>query len=230
MKSVSLFVFLSVGFLFVLHLLFPAESTNAQTATMEDLIQAQAQGASEAELIGIYRSGLSANSRDRRSVTPLHVACRGQGYLYFAKMLLSEGANANSVRRGGWTPLMDASSEPGKGGIVRLLLMHGALPDIRKLDGQTALHLAAFTNDFATARALVEARANLNVADNRGRTPVYYVTGVEVARLLIENGAKLNIVDRTHISPFRYIRDFERQRFGPGQTDLSSYLKSLGAQ
>ena len=207
-----------------------AATARAQPDVMEELIQAQAQGASEAELINIYRSGLSANSRNRFGVTPLHVACRGKGYLYFAKMLLKEGAGAGNARRGGWTPLMEACSEPGKAQIVRLLLTYGAQADRRKLDGQSALHLAVIVNDIAAARLLVQARANVNIPDMRGRTPVYYVTSVETARLLVENGARLNTVDKTGRSPYVYVRDREREHSSRGQNDVSSCLKSPGAQ
>jgi Ankyrin repeats (3 copies) len=226
---------LIVSVLIVLVLLFlpvmvSAGLANEQKATMEELIAAQTQGASEAELITIYRSGLSVESRDKFGVTPLHVACHGKGYLFFAKMLINEGANVNSATRKGWTPLMDACSEPGKAEIVRLLLNNGAMADHRRFDGRSALHLAAFINDFAVARVLVEAGANVNLPDNRGQTPVFYVTGPEVARLLIENGASLSIVDRAGNSPYRYVRNWERERYGPGHNELSSYLKSLGAQ
>ena len=223
LKSILIMLLLLHGTLF-------AGKADAQTATMEDLIGAQAQGASEAELIAIYHSGLSVNSRNSYGATPLQVACAGKGYLYFAKMLLNEGADVNGIRRGGWTALMDACSEPGKAQIVRLLLDYGAQADRKKFDGRSALHLAASINNYDAARVLVEAKANVNLPDNNGRTPMYYVTSVEVARLLIENGARLNIVDRTRITPYHFIRMREKELYGRGESDLSSYLKSLGAQ
>jgi ankyrin repeat protein len=125
---------------------------------------------------------------------------------------------------------MEACSESGKAQIVRLLLTYGAQADRRKLDGQSALHLAVIVNDFAAARLLVQARANVNIPDMRGRTPVYYVTSVETARLLVENGARLNTVDKTGRSPYVYVRDWEREHSPRGQNDVSSCLKSPGAQ
>ena len=207
-----------------------AGTGDAKIATMEELIEAQGQGASEAELIKIFRSGLSVESRGKFGVTPLHVACHGKGYLFFAKMLVNEGADVNAATRKGWTPLMDACSEPGKAEIARLLLTHGAMVDRRRFDGRSALHLATSINDFAVVRMLVEAGANVNLPDNRGQTPLFCVTGTEVARLLVENGARLDIADRARNSPYRYIRNLEKERFGPGENQLSSYLKSLGAQ
>ena len=207
-----------------------AERADTQRATIEELIEAQVQGASEAELITIYRSGLSVESRDKFGVTPLHVACHGKGYLFFAKILVNERADVNAATRKGWTPLMDACSEPGKAEIVRLLLTHGAKTDRRRFDGRTALHLAVFINDFTVARMLVEAGANVNLPDNRGQTPIYCVTGPEIARLLVKKGARLDVVDSARNSPYRYVRNWERERYGPGQNQLSSYLKSLGAQ
>jgi hypothetical protein len=216
--------------LLFLHVAVSAVNVKAQTATMVDLMQAQERGATEAELIAIYRSGLSVDSRDRNGITPLHVACHGKGYLFFAKMLVNEGADVNSAARKGWTPLMEASSEPGKAEIVRLLLISGALADLRKSDGQSALHIAVSSDDFASVRILLQARANINLQDSRGRTPVYYVTGFEIAKLLVEKGARLNVVDRNRHSPYQHIRNLERERFGPGRNSLSAYLKSLGAE
>jgi ankyrin repeat protein len=208
---------------------YPAGIVYAQSVTIEDLLEAQAQGATEAELIKIYRSGLSVDSRDRYGATPLHVACWYKGCLYFAKMLLNAGADANSVRQKGWTPLMDASCEPGKTEIVSLLLKHGAQVDSRRYDGQSALHLSVSMDDLATARVLVDAGANVNLRDKHGRTPVYYARGLDVAKLLVESGAKLDNTDRIGVSPYRYVLKWEREHYGVAANDVSSYLKSLGA-
>ena len=61
----------------------------------------------------------------------------------------------------------------GHGARVKVWLQHGADPNARRADGQTALHLVAARGvGRETIRALVEAGAEINARDDRGRTPL----------------------------------------------------------
>jgi ankyrin repeat protein len=77
---------------------------------------------------------------------------------------------------------------------VHLLLEHGADAKVRTNAGFTALHSAAFKGDLAMVKALLAAGAPVNVADDRGLTPLIMVANSRskdpaVARLLLEHGA-----------------------------------------
>jgi ankyrin repeat protein len=197
--------------------------------TVEDLIKAQGNRASEKKLIEIYRSGLSVNSRNKHGATPLHVACWFQGYPSFVRLLVDEGADVNSVREKGWTPLLDASSSPGKTKIVKFLIEHGARLSDKRFDGQSALHLAVFMDDLQTAKLLIDEKIDVNAQDNTGRTPIYYVKNQDMAEILIQKGARINMLDKKGLSPYRYIKEWEEEH-DEYEHVVSSYLKSMGAR
>lgn len=58
---------------------------------------------------------------------------------------------------------------------IRILLSHGADPNTRDVNGQTALHLvAAKRRSEAAIRLLTEAGAQLDAKDGNGKTPLHY--------------------------------------------------------
>ena len=69
--------------------------------------------------------------------------------------------------------LLHHDANHGHGGRVRLLLDHGADPNIKDAEDRTALHLVSARGVGAeTIHALVDAGANLYARDHEGRTPV----------------------------------------------------------
>src|SRR6185312_13435066 len=93
----------------------------------------------------------------------------------------------------GSTALMDAT-EGGCETCVRLLLQRGADAKAKTGAGETALHEASFEVSPAMVRMLLEAGAPVNVADERGFTPLMMAANsrtksAEVARMLLEHGA-----------------------------------------
>ncbi|MCB9673611.1 MAG: ankyrin repeat domain-containing protein [Alphaproteobacteria bacterium] len=77
------------------------------------------------------------------------------------EFLLMHGANANHVARED-TPLTIAAAEAPIT-IVRMLLDHGADPDLRRPDGWTPLMLAAFVGDATRVKLLLEQGADPTV-------------------------------------------------------------------
>ena len=73
----------------------------------------------------------------------------------------------------GTRTLLHHDANHGHGTKVRLLLAHGADPNVRDATGRTPLHLVAARGTGREAiRALVDAGAELEVRDNAGRTPL----------------------------------------------------------
>jgi ankyrin repeat protein len=54
--------------------------------------------------------------------------------------------------------------------MVRLLLEHGADPNLRNYDGVTALHNAVYENQLDIVALLLEAGADPNIKDRFGNT------------------------------------------------------------
>jgi ankyrin repeat protein len=96
-------------------------------------------------------------------------------------------------RAEGVTALMNAA-RAGCGDCVHLLLERGADARARTNAGFSALHFAAFKGDLSMVKALLEAGAPVNVADDRGLTPLIMASNSrskdpDVVRLLLEHGA-----------------------------------------
>ena len=107
------------------------------------------------------------------------------------KLLLQHGWEVNE-QVGGRT-LLHHDANHGHGMRVRLLLEHGADPNIQDAEGRTALHLVAARGVGGEAiRALVEAGADMNARDQAGRTPLDHAEPARsraAARTLVELGA-----------------------------------------
>ncbi len=92
--------------------------------------------------------------------------------------------------------LLHHDANHGNGGRVRLLLDHGADPNIKDSEDRTALHLVSARGvGVETIHALVDAGANLYARDHEGRTPVDHAASANrqvAARALEKLGARSN--------------------------------------
>lgn len=77
--------------------------------------------------------------------------------------------------------------------VIRMLLEHGANPEIRDSNGHTSLHTAAFhDNNAEIIRLLLQHGANVNTTDKEGETALSHASkqnNARVAALLREYGS-----------------------------------------
>jgi len=131
------------------------------------------------------------------------------------KLLLDRGAQVNGRSKSKYSPLMLASFS-GNADLIGPLMHAGARLDEKMLvlgmfPNSATANAIAF-GDLATTRALLDAGADPNEADDAGFTlPYDAVIGnhTEVARLPIERGADVNAVDACGMTPLLYARTKE---------------------
>ena len=144
----------------------------------------------------LLKKGADVNARDDAGKTPLCLAFERQGDDQAAKIkaLLDGGVNPNLADDKGVAPL-HLAAERGKDSTatVKLLLGKGAKTDVRNHDGETPLHLA---KDVAAATALLDAGADMNAKDEKGRTALFAAAqaSMELLTLFLQRGADLHAV------------------------------------
>ncbi len=106
-------------------------------------------------------------------------------------LLLQYGWDINE--QVGCRTLLHHDANHGHGGRIRLLLKHGADPNIRDAEGRTALHLVSARGTGSEAiRDLVEAGTQVDARDQAGKTPLDYAESARsqvAARALMALGA-----------------------------------------
>lgn len=87
--------------------------------------------------------------------------------------------------------------------VLATLLMGCSEPSY-KSQSMGELHGAALRGDLQAAQALLDAGADVNEQDGRGRTPLHCAVDAnspEMIRLLLERGADPTVVDNTNSTP-----------------------------
>lgn len=97
------------------------------------------------------------------------------------RSLLEEGTDPNATDEWGRTALHIAAGTDHTGGIVELLMEHGANLGARAPGGLRPVHLVGHVE---AARALLAHGADINAKDDHGRTPLHHVVGTEHARVM----------------------------------------------
>jgi ankyrin repeat protein len=188
----------------------------------------------EAEIVRLLLAkGARVDVADDDSFTPLEHAIE-VGDASIVSALLERGANARSISKHGF-PIVLAAAARDNGEIVRLLLVAGADANTRDAEGRAAAHyhgsqlgsaydrlrgrtglrvrpnatalmLAAQRGQLAAVNALLDGGADVNAADEAGRTALMLVAeeGVAaspeprymaVARRLLDGGSDVNAQD-----------------------------------
>jgi ankyrin repeat protein len=180
------------------------------------------------------------------------------GYLEFMKALLDAGANPNArIAKKPWFRTSGDHSWIDTAGstafvraaqsldltAMRLLLAHGADPDIPTAGGDTALmvacgigwgyHYSVNSPEYTwmdTAKFLIQLGGDVNAADGRGYTPLHgaaYIGNDELIRFLVDKGADVKAVAKDKNT----VADMANgpTRFGIPHPETVTMLEKLGS-
>ncbi|MGV8081931.1 MAG: ankyrin repeat domain-containing protein [Syntrophales bacterium] len=107
--------------------------------------------------------------KDKKGISALFYAV-AYGHVVIADAILHVTSNIDDVEpEKGFTPLLIAATR-GNTSMVRFLLEHGANPNIRNVDGMTALHNAVFEKHIEIVKLLLEYGADTTIKDRLGNT------------------------------------------------------------
>ena len=128
------------------------------------------------EVDNLLEMGLvDVNFANQHGDTPLILAC-WYGHKYIAARLLDSGAQLDVANCDGNCAL-NVAAYRGNSEAVEMLIRHGATVDVPDhMTGKTALVKAAYVGHTPTAIALLDAKANVNAADNQGYTALAFAT------------------------------------------------------
>lgn len=148
-----------------------------------------------------FLNRLRPEPKDSSGKSPLNSACY-HGYESLTMSLIQSGSKVNTKDNDGCSPLHYASSV----GVVKALIRTGANVKSKDKAKRTPLHLA---RSVRIARVLIVngAYAEMNVRDDKWRSPLYYAcraNNLELVKLLIRNGARASIVDQYRRFPYEY--------------------------
>lgn len=162
---------------------------------------------------------------------PVHTAAReGPQSL---QRLLDRDASLRDER--GWFSRhpIHVAAEAGQVECVRLLLRLGASPNVREgLHQQTPLHFAVTSDSVECVDLLLDAAADVNTADARGETPVFYAKSRIVIDRLATAGADLGVISERGQYPFQYcaayVRSIDVMRFWMEQGVELNHVPDFG--
>ena len=141
----------------------------------------------------LARDPLLVSTYSEDGFQPLGLACYF-GHFEVAEYLVKAGAPVNSVSHNQLKVAPIQSATAGRSEkIVKMLLEHGADPNIREQGGYTPLHAAAENGDEAVIRILLYGGADLGIKSNDGKLPLDLAQEAghtEAARLLTEGITK----------------------------------------
>jgi len=111
-----------------------------------------------------------------------------------AKRALKKGASPHQWE-GPDTPLRVAISARNVE-LVTLLLRARANPDESDSKGVSVLHFAAFDDQLDLCRALFQKKADANIRDKHGQTPLFFAPSTNICEVLTQNGAVFSLENR----------------------------------
>lgn len=139
--------------------------------------------------------GADINLVNKNKISPIHRAINIES-LSLIKYLVKKGVNLDVKNNNGLNILSIVSSFNNLPMIKFLFRQHqiNEQSDLKF----TALHFATFKGNFSVSKFLIEHGADLNIPDNKGRTPIFHTVSeghYQIVDYLISNGADINIKD-----------------------------------
>ena len=123
------------------------------------------------------------------------------------RVFLMKGQDPNTKYPNGFTPL-SYSAWAGAVDALSMLVEGGGSLNLFGLDGKLPLHHAVGTNNFTAVRTLLHQKAEPNLKDSEGNTPVLIAAmqdgarSVQILEALAEAGAELDMADCSGYTPF----------------------------
>jgi ankyrin repeat protein len=132
------------------------------------------------------------------------------------KLLDSQDHNGN-------TALIYATGDQNHS-MIKMLLEHGANPNISTSEGCTPLICSTLAGDIESVKLLIEHSANVNTAGKNGTALIIacYRHLNNIAKFLLNNGADVNFIDSDNLSPLLIAIYFNN-------TELCQLLINAGA-
>jgi ankyrin repeat protein len=199
----------------------------------ETALMAAGRSGDAASIRRLLAAGADPNARERKHGETALIWAAAENHPEAIRALVAGGANPDQqgiplelapmdwvqigmvstiLPVGGWSPLMYAARENAADAALALAEV-GANPDLRDVDGTTALGLAIINGHYDLAAKLLEAGADPDVADRTGMTALYgavdmvffrsdigrpplpnlsTLTARDIVRLALEHGADPN--------------------------------------
>jgi hypothetical protein len=160
----------------------------------------------------VIPSGFSKNARDKEGKTALYHAAE-QGHTDIVKLLLRYDADTSIAAPDGATPLMAAIRAQRTKSVIALL-DNGANPDAHDNDYTYPLHNAAFQGDLDSVKALIKAKAALDLRIRaNSRTALHWAVDkgyADIVAALLEAGADTTLPDNANNTPMDVARKKNR--------------------
>ena len=139
------------------------------------------------------------NATNKTTRTALAVAClfNNEGAI---KVLLNAGADPNPADVGGYTCLHDAVTGHYSIKVLQAIIDHGANVNAANMRNETAFMLACMINNESAIKVLLNASADLNIAEVDGYTCLHYAVAKDcskdVLQAIIDHGANVNAMNK----------------------------------